>query len=77
MTSDKVYGSVKKMKSGKATDPTRITSELLIAGSEICLKVVADHINLIIRSGSHCHFSYSYGFYGGFLTTDVFYGYFC
>ena len=44
-----VYDSVKKMKAGKAAGPTGVVSEMLIAGGESCMKVVADLINSIIR----------------------------
>ena len=46
---DMVYDSVKKMKAGKAAGPTGVVSEMLIAGGESCMKVVADLINSIIR----------------------------
>ena len=46
---DMVYDSVKKMKAGKAAGPTGAVSEMLIAGGESCMKVVADLINSIIR----------------------------
>ena len=37
------------MKAGKAAGPTGVVSEMLIAGGESCMKVVADLINSIIR----------------------------
>ena len=37
------------MKAGKAAGPTGVVNEMLIAGGESCMKVVADLINLIIR----------------------------
>ena len=46
---DMVYDSVTKMKAGKADGPTGVVSEMLIAGGESCMKVVADLINSIIR----------------------------
>ena len=44
-----VFESVKKMKAGKAADPTGVVSEMLIGGGERCMKVVADLINSINR----------------------------
>ena len=46
---DMVYDSVKKMKAGKAAGPKGVVSEMLIAGGESCMKIVADLINSIIR----------------------------
>ena len=37
------------MKAGNAAGPTGVVSEMLIAGGESCMKVVADLINSIIR----------------------------
>ena len=49
VTVDMVFESVKKMKAGKAAGPTGVVSEMLIAGGERCMKVVADLINTINR----------------------------
>ena len=39
------------MESGKAAGPSRVVSEMVIAGGEECMKVIADLINSIIRDG--------------------------
>ena len=49
VTVDIVFESVKKMKAEKAAGPTGVVSEMLIAGGERCMKVVADLINSINR----------------------------
>ena len=49
VTVDMVFESVKKMKAGKAAGPTGVVSEMLIAGGERSMKVVADLINSINR----------------------------
>ena len=49
VTVDMVSESVKKTKAGKAAGPAGVVSEMLIAGGERCMKVVADLINSINR----------------------------
>ena len=48
---DMACDSVKKMESGKAAQPPGVVSEMVIAGGEECMKVIADLINSIIRDG--------------------------
>ena len=49
---DMACDRVKKMESGKATQPSGAVSEMVIASGEECMKVIADPINFIIREKS-------------------------
>ena len=76
VTADMVYDTVKKIKPGKAAGSTEVI-EMLFGGGGICMKVVVDLINLIIRNGKvpkDYKDNYIISLYkgkGGALTTDA------
>ena len=49
ITPDYVMKSLKRMKNGRAARPTGIVAEMLKAASDICCKVIADFMNVIMH----------------------------